>query len=402
MTTATSSSQTVSARPRVLGFVVFQLVLLAGAVGWCGYRAREWDALKQLPPLRETPLSVAPLYDYPVVVADDQLKRVLTKLRPRNGGEKTKVNHIDHALRFWGVPARFADPACFSGEDLRAVLTDDGRFHKQYGANAKPLLIDYRGGVRVRTAEGAQSASHVDHTLAGLAEVGTPLDFPLTTSTRQTTYRTLLEQSLRDFSLNQTEYEWSGMAYALFIPAGTSWRTSEGQQIDFDRLAERIMRQDVPQGVCFGNHRLYTLTLFLRIDEEHGPLLRPETREAAITFLADMTTRLVQSQHADGYWDGDWPGKSIVAAPPEKSSGDAVADRILATGHALEWWAMVPQSTAEKLHPPRDVLVRSGQWLVKTIDNLTDEQIESYYTFLSHAGRALSIWRNQLPYEVSL
>ena len=48
-----------------------------------------------------------------------------------------------------------------------------------WGEKVDPLLIATRRGVKVRVKEGAASSSHVDHTLAGLAEVGTPIDFPL-------------------------------------------------------------------------------------------------------------------------------------------------------------------------------------------------------------------------------
>ncbi|MBL8829885.1 MAG: hypothetical protein JNM18_23095 [Planctomycetaceae bacterium] len=398
-TTATPAARS----SRTVLFVILQLALIGAAAGWSSVRYSQFGQPGQLPSLRDKPLEIRPLYDQPVVVTDEQLQRVLVKLRPKNLQEKSRINHIDHALRFWGLPAKFDDPTVFNGSELREVLTDTGRFKKQFGEQAKPLLLETRRGVRVRVAEGVMSSSHVDHTLAGLAEVGTPLDFPVKTATRATNYRAMLEQSLRDFSLNQVEYEWSAMAYALFLPPAKGWRTSEGQEVTFDLLADRIMRQELPQGVCFGNHRLYTLVVLLRIDEEASPILSPEKREQIITFLADMTQRLVRSQNAEGFWDGDWPTRgSGGGEKPEKTSGDTNSDRILATGHALEWWAMVPKSAAERLHPPRDVLVRGGQWLVKTIDALTPEQTENYFTFLSHAGRALSLWRNHFPYEVSL
>lgn len=397
-----SNSTSAAARSaRIIPFVLLQLALVVVAGGWSSQRYSQLTAARQLPPLRAQPLEIRPVYDQAVVVDDEQLKRVLLKLRPRNMQEKSRINHIDHALRFWGLPAKFNDPTLFDGEELRAVLTNHARFAKLYGEKAKALLLDTRGGVRVRVAEGVMSSSHVDHTLAGLAEVGTPLDFPISTPTKQVTYRQFLEQSLRDFSLNQVEYEWSTMAYALFLPPAKSFHTTEGQEVSFDLLAERIMRQELPQGVCFGNHRLYSLVLLLRIDEEAGPILSPEKRETIITFLADMTQRLMRSQNMAGYWDGDWPTGS-AGDKPEKTSGDTMSDRILATGHALEWWAMVPASTATRLHPPRDVLARAGQWIVKTVDDLSVEQTENYFTFLSHAGRSLALWRKQFPYEVNL
>jgi hypothetical protein len=236
-----------------------------------------------------------------------------------------------------------------------------------------------------------------------LAEVGTTLHEPVYVKVgdriRATTYRAMLERALRDFSLNQVEYEWSTIAMAMFLPPARSFYSSEGQEITFDLLADRLMRQHQPQGVCFGNHRLYALVVLLRIDEEHGPILEPATRESIVDYLAKQSALLVGSQHVDGYWDGDW-ATGQPTSQAEKSSGDKMIDRILATGHALEWWANVPPSLASRLHPPRSTLAAAGQWLVVTIDRLTPEQTDSYFTFLSHAGRALSLWRHHEPYEV--
>lgn len=382
------------ARPAGLaGFLAFQAVLLAAGASWGGYRLLELRADRALPALRAAPLAVEPTYNVPVVVSDEQLARVLRKLEPKFLGAKTKINHVDHGLRCWGVPASFEQPQSFSSaEDLRRLLTDHRRFAEVYGPQVKPLLIDEAHGVRVRVAEGPASSSHVDHTLASLAEVGTPLDFPVHSPRRQTTYRALVEQSLADFDLNQVEYEWSALTYALFLPPARRFRTSDGQEITFDRLAERIMRQDVPQGVCFANHRMHALVVLLRIDA-HMPILAPTRREEILAYLRGITARLVKTQHADGSWDGNWPTGS---AADDRTSGDKLADRILATGHPLEWWALAP----EEVHPPRNVLAAAGQWLVRTIDELSPEKTEDYFTYLSHAARALALWRGKFPHQV--
>ena len=96
------------------------------------------------------------------------------------------------------------------------------------------------------------------------------------------------------------------MVMALCLPPHNAWIDTEGQEVTFDRLAARLMREDVPRGVCFGNHRLHTLTVFLRIDDEHK-ILSPAVRGEIIAFLTEKTRLLVQHQHADGYWDGNWP-----------------------------------------------------------------------------------------------
>ncbi len=74
-----------------------------------------------------------------------------------------------------------------------------------------------------------------------------------------------------------------------------------------------------------------------------------------------MTSRLYETQSQHGYWDGNWPDNS--AAVPDPTT-DERSRRILATGHALEWWAMAPES----LHPPRETIVRAAQWLFVTIE----------------------------------
>jgi len=402
-------------------FVIAQVLLGGTLAAWAGWRVADERAARALPEPRQTPLVIGPLYDYPPVVSDEQLAMVLTRLRPRGdrptaAAQSTvatsdisapsadpatgaaylpRINHVDHGLRCWGTAARFDEPGLLGGEAMRKLLTDHREFARVYGNGQAPLLMDAGPGVRVRVGEGPASSSHVDHTLACLAEVGTPLDFLLVTPTRATTYRALLEQSLRDFSLNQHEYEWSALTYALFLPHVDGWRTSEGQWITFDALAGRLMREEWPRGVCFGNHRLFTLTVFLRVDEwrqaELGtPLVSPAMRTRIVQFLADATTRLVAHQHALGCWNADWP-TTTPADQLTGGDGDRLADRVLATGHALEWWAIAP----EELHPPREVLIRGGQWLVRTVEEMSPPDIEENYTYLSHVGRALALWRRR-------
>lgn len=403
-----SSANSPGANRSWVAFVVAQVILLAAGAAWAASRISVMRAERALPPLRSEPLTVRPTYNNDLVVSDDQLRQVLTRLVPKFHGKESKVNNIDHALRFWGLNANFSNPACISGEEMRRLLLDNNRFAEVFGPETAPLLMDQPGGgVKVRVKEGQQTSSHYDHTIAGLAEVGTPLDFPVLTPTQETTFRALIEQSLRDFSLNQWEYEWSALAYTLFLPGAPGsqssaenplhWTSQEGQRIDFDLLSERIMRQDVPQGVCAGNHRMHALVMMLRIDDDHK-ILSVDGRKRIIEYLQGITQVLVKNQHPDGYWTMDWPAG--VGVEPKSVAGELapMAGHILATGHPLEWWSLAP----EEVHPPRHVLAAAGQWLSNAIINLTDQQVEEYYTFLTHAGRALSLWRGRFPTEVEL
>jgi hypothetical protein len=257
-------------------------------------------------------------------------------------------------------------------------------------------LLDNGSGVAVRVGGGRGASPHTDHLMACLADVGTPLSTPVTTPARQTTYRAIVEQALRGFRLNQEEYEWSASTFALFLPPATEWWTAEGQKVSFDLLADRLMRERLPRGVCAAHHRLSGLLLFLRVDERsQEKILAPATRERIRAFLFDATRRLEAHQHADGFWDVEWPDAVPGDAKPDMDDENANDFRIITTGHALEWWGSAP----EEFHPARPVLVKAGQWLVRTIDAMSEDDIRQNYTFLSHAGRALALWRGRLPMD---
>src|SRR6185437_8548925 len=190
-------------------FLVAQLAIVSVAIGLGISRLHEDEQLQRLPAFKPVPIKIEPLYDSPEVVSDEQLQTVLDRLKPAFRGRKTSFNNVDHALRFWGLEAVFVDEACLSGAEMRDLITNNDKFLEYWGKDAKPLLIRTSRGVRVRTQEGLTSSSHVDHTLAVLSEIGTPLDFPLVTPKGRSAVAAILLESLRDFSLNQVEYEWS-------------------------------------------------------------------------------------------------------------------------------------------------------------------------------------------------
>lgn len=378
-------------------FVALQVALAAALALGLAASLRRDEAAGELPPLRDRPLEIRPLRDVPEVVSDAELRGFLSRLALRDEGMNTSIGHADHVLRLWGAERRFAAPGVLSGPDLLALLVDHRRFAQVYGGAQPPLLIPAGVGVRVRALEGPASTSHVDHLVATLAEIGTPLDRPIVTPAGETTYRAMLEQSLADFSLNQAEYEWSALAYALTLRADR-FRTSEGQLVTFDGLAERIRRERLPQGVCSANHRLAALVVMLRVDREVGRLLSDGARAATEEFLAAVTADLAAHQHPDGFWNWEWPFRAAASSAPTDVSGDRLGDRIIATGHALEWWSLAP----EELLPPRDTAVAAARWLLDAIAAMDDDAIQANISYLSHAGRALAQWRGRFPWELEI
>lgn len=378
-------------------FVALQVALAAALALGLGASLRRERAAGEPPPLRDRPLEIRPLRDVPEVVSDTELAGFLSRLVLRDEGMNTSIGHADHVLRLWGAERRFTAPGVLSGPDLLALLVDHRRFAQVYGGAQPPLLVDAEWGVRVRALEGPASTSHVDHLVATLAEVGTPLDHPIVTPAGATTYRAMLTQSLADFSLNQAEYEWSVLAYALTLTEDR-FRTSEGQLVTFDRLAERIRRERLPQGVCSANHRLAALVILLRVDREAGRILSDGARAATGEFLAAVTADLVAHQHPDGFWNWEWPHRVAASREPTDLSGDRLSDRIIATGHALEWWSLAP----EELLPPRETAVAAARWLLDTVAAMDDDAIQANISYLSHAGRALAQWRGRFPWEVGV
>lgn len=376
-------------------FIALQAALLLVAVVGVGWTlaSEQKQQLATLPPFRTAAERVGPRYDLPQLITDDQLRTVLVRLRPIFRHQEPKINHVDHALRFWGADAKFADPECLSGEEMRRLLTDMNVFHEYWGDASSELLVRGEMGWGVRTQQGFATSSHVDHTLATLAEIGTPLDFPIETSSAPLTLRDLLDGALRDFRLNQQEYEWTAVAAATYAVDDSAWISREGERVTFDQMALRLMRQQWVQGVCYGNHRLFSLTALLHLDEQVGLFQDATTRDKIIAHLTEATQRLLESQSEAGYWDQNW--YNVARTPTDEGLSDPLSRRLLATGHALEWWAIAP----EEVQPPREAKIRAGQWLAIEVEKMSDDAIRDNYTFLSHVGRALSLWRGAWPSE---
>ena len=53
----------------------------------------------------------------------------------------------------------------------------------------------------------------------------------------------------------------------------------------------------------------------------------------------------------------------------------------------------------EELHPPRATIVNAAQWLANEIIVMDAEKVEKNFTFLTHAARALALWRGCFPDE---
>ena len=339
------------------------------------------------------PLRVEPLYDDPSIVSDAELRDVLDKVKPRFAARRLSPNHVEHALRAWGATVEFGEPGVMDGPDLVAFLTDFGRQLASWGdvPQAEPLLIERPDGIDVNWGKKPGESVHHDHWLACLSEAGAPLDTPIFGPRRRgDTLEDALQEALRDFEPNEKETEWSVMTFGFWLPPDhKEWTNRDGRRIDFDLLAEREMRGAKRFGVCGGMHRVYSLMVLLRLDDDHK-IRSPAVREAVYDHLRGVRDAIVLSQNDDGRWRSDWPNGASARVKPIE---EPLYRQVIATGHQLEWLAIAYPD----LQPPREVVQKAADWVIETTLDTPQEKLLGEYTFFSHVGNALALWRKTRP-----
>lgn len=348
-----------------------------------------------LVPKKNTPWVVQPEHNEPRVATDEQLRQVLQRMLPT--AEPVNTNTFVHALRLWGADAVFADPKVLSGAQLRDYFLDDRIFQERAGTAAPPVFIAGDDGIRARDfdenfQQRFTSSYHNDDLLATFAETGLPLDTPLVMRDRETTVGQLLTDSMRRFHPARHEFEWSVISYLRYLYPHKEWRNKFGDKLDLAKLTQMCSgRYGI--GPCKGQHRFEALVLLLRIDDQ-AKALSPRTRQAILAYLKTAADKLVASQAADGSWSARWIEGEAAKASADESKTDKkipLHEKLLVTGHTLEWLALAP----EEVQPPRETIVRAGQWLCNTIIGIDEKDLQNSYGPYSHAARALCLWRGK-------
>lgn len=346
------------------------------------------------------PVSIAPRHDLPEVASDEQLASILDRMRPHRSIVDT--NYVVHALRLWGAEADFNGGVYSSGREMLGYCLDDRQFTQVAGYTAPALVNVSSQGASVRRAvtgqrDSATGAVHTDDLLATLAEVGVPLATKIHGRESETTVGAMMETSLARFHTRQYEYEWTAIAAARYGLADSHWKNTFGESLDMDDLVDELLEHPLREGVCGGTHRLEALTVLLRADETNH-LLSERNRRRIRQHLSAVIARLTASQSAEGFWTKDWASGEATRRLPRAGSNTTtpLAERILATGHHLEWLALAPAD----LLPPREVIVRAGQWLARAMLEVDDTTLQVEFGPFSHAARALCLWRGAEPWGV--
>lgn len=350
--------------------------------------------------LSNTPAVISPQFNEPRLCTDEQLAQVLDRVKPP--AKPVNTNNLVHALRLWGPSADFGDSAVPSGREMRAYFLDDKVFRRLAGDKTPPLFYHTSDGIEVRSYDdGLQdrntSSFHMDDLLATLAETGTPLDTPLHLRDGEATVADLLNTTMRRFYLDRLEYEWTAISYVRYLYPLHDWRNKYGEKITVEKLAQELLDHQPEAGPCDGLHRLEALVLLYRVDAqaraEAKPAILPERlRQRILSYMQESSRQLVAAQSSEGYWSRGWSR----AQPPadDKKQPITLHDKLLVTGHHLEWLALAP----EEVQPPRENIVRAGQWLTKSLLEMDAKNLVESYGPYSHAARALCLWRNVEPF----
>ena len=369
--------------------VISPFFLLAAACGV--YRLVASPPPVKLPDCRDKPWVIAPRYNIKEVAEDEQLQAVLERMKPPKG--KPNTNVFVHALRLWGPTVDFGDPEIPSGPTMLNYFLRDAEFRKLAGDKAPPLFTKEESGLRMRIMilkdpHESTGFAHTDDLMATFGEMGMPLSQPLETRFGKTSIGELLQGTLNRFHLEQQEFEWSAISYARYVFPNKSWPNQHGQKITVDELVDDLINHSLEFGVCGGTHRIEALVVLLRADEQ-AHALSARTRKRIIEHLTRMSQLLVQSQSPHGQWTRSWVRGAVPTADYKGMQGE----EILLTGHHLEWLALAPK----EILPPRDNIVRAGQWIVNALKEVDEKTLNEQYGPFTHAARALCLWRSKEP-----
>jgi hypothetical protein len=339
------------------------------------------------PAAAAAPVRVDPTAGLPGVFDASEVDEVVARLRLKR---PPSMATMLHAVRLFGPEVAYPLPD--SGREERAldVALDVGKGCAVFGG--KPALIATRHGVRGLLASKRDGSRHrgrqvhVDQILAVLAEVGVPLTRPVTTEAGPTSVRAMLDESLANFETSQ-EIEWTAMALALYLPPRRSWSDKFGRRHDFDGLATELLGRplDDPEVACAGTHMLYSMAVLARADEA-APVLSPPVRRKVRDRLAEMAAKAVSRQNPDGSWDVDWPKDGPHDHDHEAvAAGEPDPNRVLATGHQLEWLFLLPRDQL----PPEGCVRKAAGWLRAQVLAAPARTIAENYCPYSHAAKVL-------------
>ncbi len=326
-------------------------------------------------------------------VDDGTYAQMLGRVRSK---EPKHISTVLHAIRFEGPDFKVyqdAEEAC----SFLQLLTNESLSNQHLGGFG---LIKTPYGVRAITVprprayvESSQQ-SHDLQILATFAALGVPLTQPIEFSSGSTaTVQDLLDDAILTFSFDRKEIEWSALSLVLYLPPEKTWVNKFGKEYDFDSLCEYLLGKSF-NATCSGTHLLYCMTALFLVDQKQQ-LLRSENATRLKDRLEEVSRYLQQTQHADGFWEVNWffelegqPLEDVSEAEMnEQQLVQLRVNRVLATGHHLEWLMLLPP----EMRPTDECFFRGSRWLQGAVLSESREVIANNYCPYTHAVNAVRL-----------
>lgn len=317
-----------------------------------------------------------------------RLSSRMVPLRSSREVQRQRIHLLLHSLRLWGAKAEFIVPGALNGREMVSILLNASEY-ASFCPGGGPLIVDGDRGFAVYVGDSFDAASHTDKLLAVLAEAGVPLGEKVTTRGRRGTVSDILDEALMRFEIDQSELEWTTVAFAAYLSPARSWVNRFGEEFSFDALARALLARKPGVGPCYGVHVLYALAYLARVDEAKE-ILSPGVRVCVIDKLKATSRHLAEAQFRTGCWTPDWyrdvpPGRRR-RTPPQL----ALKNILRCTGHHLEWIAIAPR----RLRPNIACISSASRFVCRELLSLDQQSIDKDYSPYSHAVRSILLLHN--------
>jgi hypothetical protein len=237
------------------------------------------------------------------------------------------------------------------------------------------LLFLDRG--RVNARKGVYVQGHYGQLLAILAQVRTPLDYPLTVGDKSFTLADLLETEKYTCD-DGMELTFKLIAFSHYCDSDVTWKNFKGDTWSIPRIIRSELAAPIlSNAACGGTHRLTGYAYAVRNRKRQGKPIDGQWLRAA-KYLEDYHRYTLALQNDDGSFSTEWFRRREARPDLDR--------RIQTTGHILEW--LVYSVPAEQLDHPQ---------VVKAVNYLTNllwsEQSRNWEIGpLGHAIHALVLY----------
>lgn len=275
-----------------------------------------------------------------------------------------------------------------SGETPEWIVRRRTPLADQIKLRPDDFLLTWRGLETSETDAGKRS-EHRDQTLSALADLHVELISTIEARDKTLRVADLLATSIGEFHLDQQEISWTASAYASYLPPQTVWWNRYGEEFSFDTLVQEMMTRTLDRESCRGLHLVMALTKILRIDRE-SIVLSPEVRNSLNAYVRGKLAESVESQLEDGSWPLLW-SRSGYDNTRESTPEDSNINRLIVTGHMLEWFHMLP----DDLKPPIHIVQAGSHWLLEALRSASGGTINKEFCPYTHA--VLSLYLARFP-----